>query len=659
MKTTMKKIAASLLVMLLVFQMLPAMADETTTVSNLQPPITSYREKLEIQAITETLKVNMELQLSATDKYNNLQWTSDDETIATVDQNGLVTTLAPGTVKITAAEGEYRDTITLRVVGDKPAAEDNGGETTEEPSDEGDTPKEKMIIIITGSKDKETYNGQEYRTTYNAYSNNPDFDANKLHLINEGSLAAGTIPGVYQDTLTESDFEYEGQDVELVITNGWLQIKPAQLTIVVDDQTMYEGGAQPELTATVTGLVPGDDPSQIIYELKTVTSNGTTRITAEYEALQGNYRITDVVDGEMTVIKAQPLYNIAKIGDKYYRLAKTQIWTEWKLENPNFGKVLTTDQYVADPYDFTELTITVNGKDYLYNCKENAEAILKGANYYDIKSVKLTIIKEKIGAMDGNNPRWAVPEDQRYDDPNKTNSYHRDYELTLHEGKVTVTEQRAYNFLSVDISNNPNNYYRLPTTTITAKQLSKYSNGIIPEGEYILERYNFSGTVITIDGVEYKYNDGSMTEYDNYFTVSFVEVQKVDMFNRDNSWFNNQEGWLDGAYEEYGSLPNKTVAYHANYKAVTHKAAERAKSVTITTSHTGATGYLGDRITLTAHLTGFDGLTEGVDYKLVWQYTVDRNEWKDIPNAKGTTYTFTLNETTTRYTWRVVAIDLE
>ena len=159
MKTTMKKIAASLLVMLLVFQMLPAMADETTTVSNLQPPITSYREKLEIQAVTETLKVNMELQLTATDKYNNLKWTSDDENIATVDQNGLVRTIAPGTVKITAAEGEYRDTITLRVVGDKTAVSE-GGEGTGTSPDGGQAPKEKMIIIITGSKDKVTYNGQ-------------------------------------------------------------------------------------------------------------------------------------------------------------------------------------------------------------------------------------------------------------------------------------------------------------------------------------------------------------------------------------------------------------------------------------------------------------------------------------------------------------------
>jgi hypothetical protein len=97
MKTTMKKIAASLLVMLLVFQMLPAMADET--ISQTQPPITSYREKLAVQAVTSTLTVGMEIQLSVTEHYNNIKWTSSDESIATVDQNGLVHAEAAGTVR--------------------------------------------------------------------------------------------------------------------------------------------------------------------------------------------------------------------------------------------------------------------------------------------------------------------------------------------------------------------------------------------------------------------------------------------------------------------------------------------------------------------------------------------------------------------------------
>lgn len=663
MKTTMKKTAAYLLAMLLIFQMLPAMADETE--SNTVQPITDYRDKLDITAVTKTLTVGMKITLTVNENYEKVVWTSQNENIATVDQNGVVTGISEGKVKITATEDGHSDSITLLVVAAAAPAEP---ETTEEnddsdiqetPEEEPETPYEDMIIFINGQKQRLAYNGSEYINTYSVTSNRSDFSADRLHLTEEGSahLAHATNGGVAYDSLTEEDFYYDSDEtVTFVITNGWLQIRPATLNIYVDDATKREGEPDPAFSAELEGL-KGSDTAESIGIQYSVTEDNRIIPNVSANDIIGNYRVGTVFAGKLTVIKAQPLYNIAKIGSKYYRLAKTQIWTEWKLENPNFGKVLTNDQYTADPYDFSELTITVDGKDYLYNCRKNAEAILKGANYYDIKSTKVTIIKEKIGAMDGNTPRWAVPEEQRYDDPNNLNSYHRDYELTLHTGKATVTEQRAYNFLSVDGSAN---YYKLPTTAITAKPLDKYSNGRIAEGEYILERYDFSNTVVTIDGVEYRYNDGSLTEYDNYYTVSFEDVQKIDVFNRDKNWFNNREGWLDGAYEEYGDLPYKTVGYHANYKAVTHKAVERIKSITLTSDYTRAKGYVGEKITLTAHLSGFEGLTEGVDYRLEWQYKTDNDgNWTAVRNAQGTTHTFILNQTTTHYTWRVVAVNLQ
>ena len=661
MKTTMKKIAASLLVMLLVFQMLPAMADET--VSNMQPPINegAYREKLAIGAVTSTLTVGMDLQLTTTEGYNNLTWKSENEDVATVE-DGQVHAVAAGTVRITASEAPYQDSITICVVDNKPAETETKPEAEQEPGEEEkpeteETANTQMIIIINGSKDKVSYTGEEQRTSYSAYSDHPEFSEDNLHLINEEKLAAGTECGVYQDMMTAEDFSYDGySNVTIIVTNGWLQIKPLPVTIEVDDQVMAEGGETPELTARVTGLLPGDDASQIAYTLTTKNDHGTVRITAEYvEAVQGHYRITGVTDGEMTVIKAQPLYNIAKINGLYYRLAKTEIWTEKKI-NENLGKTLKAEDYTVNPYNFADLTITIDGKDYVYNCQANSGAIVDGANYYDVKLISVSIVKEKIGAMDGDKPRWLVPEDQRYDDPNKTNSIHRDYEITLHENLSPAIEQTAYTMLSVDGSTD---YYKLPTTTIKAQPIEKVKNGFIKEGEYKLEPYDFSNTVITIDGVEYRYNDGSLTEYDNYFTVTFETVDKNEMFNRNEKWFNSDESWLDGAREQYGDLPRKTTTFHANYAATTHKAEKRQRSISLTSDFERAAGYVGEKITLTAHLTGFDGLTEGVDYRLEWQYKTGDGSWTPIANSSGTTYSFILNQTTTYYTWRVVAIDLE
>lgn len=68
----------------------------------------------------------------------------------------------------------------------------------------------------------------------------------------------------------------------------------------------------------------------------------------------------------------------------------------------------------------------------------------------------------------------------------------------------------------------------------------------------------------------------------------------------------------------------------------------------------GKTGHVGDKITLTAVLSGF----ENKEYTLKWQYSTDLENWTDVPNAHEITYTYTLNETTTHYTWRAIAEDI-
>ena len=170
MKTTMK-IIAWMLALLLAFQIVPALAAEQV-ISPAQGPITSYREKLEIKSGTSILTVGMTTQLTATEGYSRLSWSSDNESVATVNGTGLVTAVSAGRVKITATEDGYSDSITLRVVE----------LATDE--DAPDTENEKMIIVINASKDKKTYNGMEYRSSFTAVSNSDGFDAAKVELVN-------------------------------------------------------------------------------------------------------------------------------------------------------------------------------------------------------------------------------------------------------------------------------------------------------------------------------------------------------------------------------------------------------------------------------------------------------------------------------------------
>ena len=117
MKTTMKRLAAYLLAMLLVLQIVPVMAEEGTYSAIFTPGYVQYRDILEITADIETsiLTVDMENQLSATKGYDGIKWSSDHPEIATVDENGLVKAVAPGQVRITVEAEGYSDSVVLRL----------------------------------------------------------------------------------------------------------------------------------------------------------------------------------------------------------------------------------------------------------------------------------------------------------------------------------------------------------------------------------------------------------------------------------------------------------------------------------------------------------------------------------------------------------------
>lgn len=650
MKTKMKKIAAWLLALLLVLQMVPAMAEEQKVVSGTQGPITSYRDKLDIIAITSTITVGDTIQLSTTDNYENISWKSDNETIAEVTDRGLLTANAPGQVKITASEDIYSDSITIRVIGGSSEEEETGA-------------SEKLVIIINGSKEKITYDGQEHKLSYTVYCSTEGFDENKLHLLSEDHLASGTECGVYTDGLTKDDFSYDGsEEVEFVITNGWLQIKPATISIYVNNAEKFEGEDDPVFTAEVVGL-QGEDTVESLNLTYNVSEDGViTAVIPQDGIINGHYRVDTKksMAGKLTIKQMNnfPLYNLAVINNTWYRLGKTTIATEKTLDKyvaglkPANVKVVNAAEYQADLYNFEDLEIEVSGKKYVYKCEKNSEAIILGANYYTASLKNVEAVKEEIGGMNGNTTRWLVPLEDRYDDVNATDSFHMNYTITLHKNKSTVEQQTVYNMLIV---NGSSDYYKLRTTSITAQPMNSYKEGKIDAGEYILEKYDFSNVVLKIGDVEYKYNDGSLDQYENYFTVEFENVYKNKMFNRNVTWFNNPDSWLDGAYEEYGNLPNNTKAIHANYKATTHKGVAPERSVTITSDWNGGLGYIGLKITLTSHLTGF---TAG-KYTLQWQYSTDGENWTNQEGATGDTFTYELNEITTHYSWRVVAYDVK
>lgn len=96
------------------------------------------------------------------------------------------------------------------------------------------------------------------------------------------------------------------------------------------------------------------------------------------------------------------------------------------------------------------------------------------------------------------------------------------------------------------------------------------------------------------------------------------------------------------AVPEITAEPEATVEPEATEEPV-------ARSISIKVKAPSELHY-GDKITLTATLTGY----ENVNYTVQWQYSYNGNDWNDMKNANELTYTFKVNEETANTMWRLV-----
>ena len=294
------------------------------------------------------------------------------------------------------------------------------------------------------------------------------------------------------------------------------------------------------------------------------------------------------------------------------------------------------------------------------------DEITTSGKYYTATFDNLDAVRNKIGALDASNkPRWLIPEEQRYNDPNNTDSYHANYIIKLHEEPY---EQDLYNMLKVG---NSDNYYRLKKSRIIARDPRDYKNAAtISANQYILvpdTDYDFSDVILNIQGEKYRYSDHELTKEEkeggfvSYYTVSFEKVVRQDRINGSADWYVNREGWLDGAEAEYGAEGNDVLAYHRNYKAILYKGTISAeekpkeeKSVTISSDWPeDKPAFKGTKVTLTAHPKGFDDTA----YTLQWQWSDDLENWQDIEGATNETFTYEVNEETMIRYWRVKVIE--
>ncbi|MBO6114831.1 MAG: Ig-like domain-containing protein [Lachnospiraceae bacterium] len=212
---------------------------------------------------------------NATD--TSVTWSSDNTDVATVDADGVVTAVAPGTANITVITTDGGKTATCAVIVNK-----SDSEITTEPKANTLTYNGSSQALITAG----TVTGGKlvYSTDNEAWS----------ETIPTGK-DAGSYTVYYKVKGDDKYNETEEQKIDVTI-------QPKSLTITADAKSKKAGDKDPALTYTSEGLVDGDSITGALTRKEGETA-GTYAIAVGTLTAGDNYKI-DFKGADLTIAAA-------------------------------------------------------------------------------------------------------------------------------------------------------------------------------------------------------------------------------------------------------------------------------------------------------------------------------------------------------------------
>ncbi|MBO4422896.1 MAG: hypothetical protein J5879_05625 [Clostridia bacterium] len=165
------------------------------------------------------------------------------------------------------------------------------------------TVTDKRKLTITAADGEKVYDGSELTNGSYTITALAEGDSLESLTVTGSQTDAGScdnVPGAAKIV------DANGNDVtatyDITYENGTLTVTRAKVTVKADDKSKVYGEDDPKFTATVSGLVNGDDESVITYNITRAegANVGEYDITPAGEAEQGNYEVTYEA-GKLTV----------------------------------------------------------------------------------------------------------------------------------------------------------------------------------------------------------------------------------------------------------------------------------------------------------------------------------------------------------------------
>ena len=298
-----------------------------TILEKMDKPLTQIevnKESMTIQSgSTETLSVTYTPEDTTDDK--EVTWTSGDETIATVDDNGVVIAQSAGTTTITAAVGNCSDSCTVTV------------EAVNEGDDEEDDPIDKPLTQIEINKESMT--------------------------IQSGGTETLSVIYTPEDTTDDKEVTWTSGDetIATVDNNGVVTAQSAGTTTI----TATVGNCSDSCTVTVEADYEGEDKGN------TDTSAGGVEV-ANYHYRQEE-KEEEPKENEEQIFTRELLESVEKlqIGD-----TKVIDATCWHSFSANVLKELLSKEGVSYKFYYNY------GGEYFYITIPAGSVLEEGTNWY-------------------------------------------------------------------------------------------------------------------------------------------------------------------------------------------------------------------------------------------------------------------------------------
>jgi hypothetical protein len=401
-----------------------------------------------------------------------------------------------------------------------------------------------MAITITGTTYETTYDAQEHTVSgYTATSTSSLFNPAKVVRTGGTPSVTETNVNTYQMGLAESQFSYDDPNFENVsfsVTDGWLKINQANLTVTVtghNDTKTYNGSEQ-----SVTG-----------YDIS--IPSGATLTT---EAISGPAQSDAIAQGT----------NVKTENDGKYLMGLAQNQFSTTNTNYNVSFSVTDGWLKISP---KEVTVTAND-----TTRTNRLAETDPVFRITVTGLQNNESPDIIGYYVNRTPGGTTP--GTYTINVSGPAAIDNYTISYVPGTMTITDatELLLNFAHVYHDQEDLKWWRLKKEDhgiLPSYPLSKYiehatgtQDNPVPD-QYIVDDYVFDDT-ITVKGVKYALWDESVrgsfrpavNDSSNYYTVNFLNLVAV------KGKIGGSAGWLiDPEYRYNDSDLPSLDGFHRNF----------------------------------------------------------------------------------------------